>query len=130
MNIEISPELTIRIHVSGYSSDIASKEYVDAKFEKFDSDKLDINQGVNNAWALMCVGADGKIMPLALGAGLEIRDGVLVVTATGTITAEITVDEAGNAVITGAELTVDKDGNATITGAVLTVDEAGNAALD
>lgn len=87
------------------------------------------NQGAENAGKIMYVGADGTLIPLALGAGLEIRDGVLVVTATGTVAAEITVDEAGNAIVTGATMTVDEAGNATFTGAVLTVDEAGNATL-
>lgn len=91
--------------------------------------KLNKNQGTENVGKLMYVSANGALVPLALGAGLEIRDGVLVVTATGTVAAEITVDENGNAIVTGATLTVDEAGNATFTGAVLTVDEAGNATL-
>ena len=47
----------------------------------------------------------------------------------GGIIAQITVDDDGNAVITGAALTVDDNGNGVITGAALTVDENGNAVL-
>lgn len=85
--------------------------------------------GVEHAGKLLYIGPDGAAIPLALGAGLEIRDGVLVLTGTGQVVAELTVDADGNAVITGATLTVDADGNGTLTGATLTVDADGNAVL-
>lgn len=115
----------IHIRVTSDTDGLATREYVDSRM----SAKLDANHGSQNAGKLMYIGADGTLVPLALGAGLEIRDGVLVVTATGAVAAEITVDEAGNAIVTGATMTVDEAGNATFTGAVLTVDEAGNATL-
>ena len=91
--------------------------------------KLDKRQPVADAGKLLYVSPDGAVMPLALGEGLEIVDGVLRVTATGSVIAQITVDDEGNAVITGASLTVDDSGNGVITGAALTVDENGNAVL-
>ena len=91
--------------------------------------KLDKQQPVADAGKLLYVSPDGAVMPLALGEGLEIVDGVLRVTATGSVIAQITVDDEGNAVITGATLTVDDSGNGVITGAALTVDENGNAVL-
>ena len=96
--------------------------------EKIDA-KLDKQQPVADAGKLLYVSPDGAVMPLALGEGLEIVDGVLRVTATGSVIAQITVDDEGNAVITGASLTVDDSGNGVITGAALTVDENGNAVL-
>ena len=87
------------------------------------------NFGAENAGKLLYVGSDGYAAVLAVGEGLEIRDGVLVVTSTGVVVAELSVDADGNAVITGATLAVDDNGNCTITGAALTVDELGNATL-
>lgn len=115
----------IHIRVTTDTDGLATRQELQEAAER----KLDANQGAGSAGKLMYVGADGTLIPLALGAGLEIRNGVLVVTAAGAVVAEITVDEAGNAVVTGANLAVGADGNATITGAAFTVDEAGNAAL-
>lgn len=102
--------------------------------EDIGKNKVDRDQGQANAGKLLYVDSYGMVVPLRLGAGLEIRDGVLVVVGSGTgggdtVIAELTVDENGNAILTGATLTVDAEGNATITGATLTVDEDGNAVL-
>ena len=76
--------------------------------------KLDKQQPVADAGKLLYIDANGEIRPLTLGEGLEIVDGVLRVTATGSVIAQITVDDEGNAVITGATLTVDENGNAVL----------------
>lgn len=79
------------------------------------------------AGTLLYIAEDGGIMPLRLGAGLEIRDGMLVLTAGGTVIAEITVDADGNAVITGASITVNDEGDAVLSSGGLVVDDDGNA---
>ena len=43
--------------------------------------------------------------------------------------AQLSVDDSGDATLSGAELSVDSDGNATISGAALSVDEDGNATI-
>jgi hypothetical protein len=49
--------------------------------------KLDKQQGTENAGKLMFVGEDGEIIPLALGAGLTIKDGVLMIVNAAVTTA-------------------------------------------
>ena len=66
----------IHIRVTSDTDGLATREYVDHRV----STKLDANQGTDNAGKLMYISADGALVPLKLGAGLEIRDGVLVVT--------------------------------------------------
>lgn len=43
--------------------------------------------------------------------------------------AQLSVDDSGDATLSGAEFSVDSDGNATISGAALSVDEDGNATI-
>lgn len=45
-------------------------------------EKVDVDQGVENAGMLLYVGSDGKVTVLALGDGLQIIDGALSVTGT------------------------------------------------
>ncbi len=85
--------------------------------------------GPEYAGMLLFVDQMGNVAALKLGDGLEIKDGALIATGTGAVIAEVTVDEEGNAVITGAILAVDADGNGTLTGGTLTVDADGNAVL-
>ena len=56
----------------GYAAD--AKAVGDALGNKFNK-----QQGIENAGKLMFVGEGGEIIPLALGAGLKIKDGVLMI---------------------------------------------------
>lgn len=85
--------------------------------------------GEENVGKLLYIGTDGQILPLALGSGLEIVDGVLTVNAAGGAIVSLTVDSEGNAVLEGAPLSVDADGSAVIKSAALIVDEYGNATI-
>ena len=76
---------------------------------------------------LLFVGDDGKITPLALGEGLEIVDGKLVVSTS--IAVALVDDGAGNVSMTGATLTDDGAGNATLHGAALSDDGNGNVII-
>ena len=78
--------------------------------------------GAENAGKLLYINSDGEATILALGAGLQIVNGVLSViggSSGGGNTGGDSGDDSGG---TGAvELTVDNDGNATVAGATLTV---------
>lgn len=54
----------------------------------YDAVKLDANLGTQHAGKLLYVSADGSVQPLTLGTGLQIVDGVLVVTGATESTAD------------------------------------------
>lgn len=100
--------------------------------------KLNNNLGTENAGKLLYVSADGTIMPLSLGEGLEIANGVLKLT--GSVTpdteTEITVvtDDSGNLTILAdgveVEPTIDENGNLTYSGLGIVLDANGNMTLE
>lgn len=89
--------------------------------------------GSENAGKLLYVASDGRSAPLDLGAGLEIRDGVLFVTGAHgepdipMPDVNFSVNDDGSVVIQGATFTVDDEGNAIIGG--LAVDADGHAVI-
>lgn len=80
------------------------------------------NQGAENAGKLLYVREDGMLVPLTLGDGLEIRDGVLKITAAITPETPIVFDDGsgGVAVLTGAEFVEREDGEVLMSGATFT----------
>lgn len=106
----------IHIRVTSDTDGLATREYVESRM----SAKLDANHGSQNAGKLMYIGADGTLIPLALGAGLEIRDGVLVVTGSAPETGEdigFTALEDGSIMISGVEFIEQADGSVLLAGA-------------
>lgn len=109
--------------------------------QDFANAKLNANLGTSNAGMLLYVSATGAVLPLSIGSGLEIQNGVLSVTGagesggtggsgdSGESVVLLAVDTDGAALLTGANLTVDANGAAALTGASLTVDEAGAAII-
>jgi len=107
----------------------------------YDDVKLDANLGAANAGMLLYVSATGAVLPLSIGGGLEIKNGVLSVTGAGGSNGTggsgdsgenavlLTVETDGAAFLTGATLTVDENGAAALTGTSLTVDEVGAASI-
>ena len=71
------------------------------ELEQIKNDFVLKNQGVGNAGKLLYVREDGQLAPLTLGSGLEIRNGVLLVT--GAVTPEpeegMTFEDAGGGVV-------------------------------
>jgi hypothetical protein len=71
----IPPDLAQQIIERMDEQEAANAETV----ERLSKEKLDKQQGIENAGKLMFVGENGEIIPLALGAGLTIKDGVLMI---------------------------------------------------
>ena len=111
------------------------------------ADKLDSNQGVENAGQLLYISADGAVIPLRLGSGLEIVDGVLRVT--GIVTPPDEPDEPvepdepdkpderfftdvgnGAVLINGVAFAVQDDGSVMLDGARFTVQDDGSVLID
>ena len=76
----VGPQATVHIHVAGNTDGLAAREYVDRRFGEMEAGKLDREQGAEHAGKILGIGADGTVILLALGAGLEIRGGMLTVT--------------------------------------------------
>ena len=72
--------------------------------------------GAENAGKLLYINSDGEATILALGAGLQIKNGVLSVIGGSTSGGDSGDDSGGTGAV---ELTVDNDGNATVAGASL-----------
>lgn len=86
--------------------------------------------GAAAAGMLLYVGSDGRPIPLALGDGLQIVDGVLHVLGGGSAVVTLTVDAEGHATLSGATLTVDAEGHAEITGGDIASDSSGDATIE
>ena len=136
MSINLGPGITVRIKVEGAGLPSGGEDgkilgHENGRPQWIDDKHTGIGSMLGAEYAGMLLYADeeGRLRALKLGAGLEIRDGALVATGSGTVIAQMTVDENGSATITGAEFTVDENGSATITGAEFVVDENGSAAL-
>ena len=86
------------------------------------SGRVPANQGAENAGKLLYIRADGLLVPLTLGDGLEIIDGMLRITAAITPETPIVFDDGsgGVAVLTGAEFVEQKDGEVLMSGASFT----------
>lgn len=84
----------------------------------------------DDAGKLLYISADGKAIPLALGDGLQIVDGVLHVIGGGSAMVTLTVDAEGHATLNGAALTVDAEGHADITGGDIASDSSGDATIE
>lgn len=84
--------------------------------------KVNQAQGVENAGKLLYINADGLLVPLALGDGLDIVNGVLRITAEITPDTQIIFEDAGGGVVTmsGAEFTDQGDGTVLIGNASFT----------
>lgn len=84
--------------------------------------RVNINQGQGNAGNLLYVREDGMLVPLTLGDGLEIVDGVLRVTGAITPQTEIIFEDAGGGMVTmsGTEFVRQADGAVMIDGAIFT----------
>lgn len=61
----------------GYAADAKA---VGEKIDKLSKEKVDKDQGAKNAGKLLYIGADGIVVPLTLGNGLKIENGVLMLT--------------------------------------------------
>ena len=102
------------------------------------------NFSEDHAGKLVFIGADGTLLPLTLGNEFEIRDGVLRIKGQIThpdepgspdepeppVEVVLTVDQDGNATLSGATLTVALDGAGTITDAAVSVDDNGNGMIE
>jgi hypothetical protein len=73
-----------------------------------------LHYSADDAGKLLYISADGKAIPLALGDGLQIVDGVLHVLGGGSAMVTLTVDAEGHADITGGDIASDSSGDATI----------------
>jgi hypothetical protein len=87
-----------------------------------------VNYGAENAGKLLYVGSDGFAMVLALGAGLAIENGVLILTGNsqGIL---VTDDGEGNVTVSNGTVTDDGNGNVTVTGVTVTDDGNGNVSV-
>ncbi|MBQ5607873.1 MAG: hypothetical protein IIU86_02495, partial [Oscillospiraceae bacterium] len=86
------------------------------------------NYGAENAGKLLYVGADGFATVLALGAGLAIENGVLILTGNsqGIL---VNDDGEGNVTVSNLAVTDDGNGNVTVTGVTVTDDGNGNVSV-
>ena len=89
-----------------------------------------LHYGADDACKLLYISADGKAIPLVLGDGLQIVDGVLHVLGGGSAMVTLTVDAEGHATLNGAALTVDAEGHADITGGDIASDSSGDATIE
>lgn len=96
-----------------------------------DFESVTVNVGAEKAGRLFYADTDGNIVALALGEGLAIVDGVLVLTG-AVVPEEIAgvVDENGDFTVTGYAVQVDEDGNVTIPGLAALLDENGNVTFE
>ena len=79
--------------------------------EKLSAQKVDKDQGMANAGRLLYVGPDGLVVPLTLGNGLQIVDGVLSVTGVVEETAIAFIDNGdGSATVQGVTFVDQGDG--------------------
>lgn len=76
--VAVYPAVTDMIEDDAVQPDPSLWESFMKRLEQLEK-KLDKQQGIENAGKLMFVGEDGEIIPLALGAGLTIKDGVLMI---------------------------------------------------
>ena len=88
------------------------------------------NQGAENAGKLLYIREDGLLVPLTLGDGLEIVDGVLKITAAITPQTQIIFEDAGGGIVTmsGAEFTA-QDGGAVLIGGTTFTDQGDGVVL-
>lgn len=111
----------------------AARPWVDevlAAAQEMRAGYVPIDQGTENAGRLLYVRADGKLVPLTLGDGLVIENGVLRLSGTVTPGTQIIFEDAGGGVVnmTGAEFMVQADGAILISGATFT-DQGGGVVM-
>lgn len=132
------PELVVMSIMEGTAQDTPpdpSKPWTDKVYDAAKSvEELAALIARENAGKLLYISEDGKAAVLALGAGLEVRDGALVVT--GSVQPEpepviitLTDDGSGNITISGGTLEDDGEGNVVLRGAVLSDDGNGNVII-
>lgn len=88
-------------------------EVLNAEVSKKDLEDLTPSFGEENAGKLVYIGQDGKMLPLEIGFGLEITDGVLRVTAAVTPeeTVEFSQQEDGSVTVHGVDFVQQEDGS-------------------
>lgn len=88
-------------------------EVLNAEVRKKDLEDLTPSFGEENAGKLVYIGQDGKLLPLEIGFGLEITDGVLRVTAAVTPeeTVEFSQQEDGAILVQGVAFVQQEDGS-------------------
>jgi hypothetical protein len=62
-------------------------EEINEKIEKIEKTKLNVDQGISNAGRLFYIGNDGLVVPLSVGNGLVIFNGMLTLTSEVAFTA-------------------------------------------
>lgn len=94
---------------TGEAADAAA---VGEKISRLSEDKLDGRQSIDDAKKLLHIGTDGVVQPLVLGTGLDIVDGMLVVTVDELVEAVQFVEQAdGTVLIQGVAFTEQTDGS-------------------
>lgn len=83
---------------------------------------VSVNQGAENSGKLLYIGTDGQLVPLNLGDGLEIVDGVLRITAVITPETQIVFEDEGGGMVmmNSTEFVEQSDGEVLISGTSFT----------
>lgn len=107
MAVNVSPGINIRIHVTSDTDGLAQKEHVDRELAK----KLNANQGADYAGMLLYINSEGQITPLTLGEGLQIQNGMLMLTEE----VAFETNDDGTVTITGVEFMEQEDDSVMLT---------------